>query len=82
MTFLRIGMHTGVRETQSFHMSYSRCYIEKKYFGYFYSFKISVSIILKSVIKFLGHILILQFKKILKDMAYFFGSLLFLLRLK
>ncbi len=65
-----------------FHMSYSRCYIEKKYFGYFYSFKISVSIILKSVIKFLGHILILQFKKILKDMAYFFGSLLFLLRLK
>ena len=63
-------------------MSFSRCYIEKKYFGIFKSIKISIYIILKSAIKFLGHLVILQFKKMLKDIAYFFGALLFLLRIK
>ena len=65
-----------------FHMSFSRCYIEEKYFGVFKSIKISISIILKSAIKFFGHLVIFQFKKILKDIAYLYGALLFLLRIK
>ena len=65
-----------------FHMSFSRCYIEKKYFGKIKSLKISISIILKSFIKLLSHILIFQFKKTLKDMASFSGALLYMFKIK
>ncbi len=65
-----------------FHMSFSRCYIEKKYFGIFKSLKISLSILIKSFIKLLGHILVLQFGKTLKDMASFTGALFYMLKIK
>ena len=65
-----------------FHMSFSRCYIEKKYFGKFKSIKISVYIILKSFIKFWGHVLILQLNKTLKDMASLYGALSYMLMKK
>lgn len=65
-----------------FHMNFSRCYIQKKYFGNLSSIKISVYIILKSFIKFLSHIIILKFNKSLRDMASFWGALSFMLTIK
>ena len=65
-----------------FNMSFSRCYIQRKYFGRISSIKISVYIILKSFIKFISHILILEFNKCLKDMASFCGALLSMLMIK
>ena len=58
------------------------CYIEKKYFGNFNANKISISIILKSIIKLLGHLMILQFNKTLKDLAHFYGAIIFILRIR
>ncbi len=63
-------------------MSFSRCYIEKKYFGNFNANKISISIILKSIIKLLGHLMILQINKTLKDLAHFYGAIIFILRIR
>jgi len=59
-------------------MSFSRCYIEKKYFGKLRAFKISTLIILKSILKFIGHILIFKIKKLLRDLAYLYGALIYL----
>ena len=60
-------------------MSFSRCYIEKKYFGKVKAFKISTLIIFRSILKFVGHILIFKIKKVLRDLAHLYGALVYLL---
>lgn len=60
-------------------MSFSRCYIEKKYFGKLRALKISTLIIFRSILKFIGHILILKFKKLLRDLAHLYGALFYLI---
>ena len=60
-------------------MSFSRCYIEKKYFGKLKAFKISTLIIFRSILKFVGHILIFKIKKVLRDLAHLYGALVYLL---
>jgi len=78
-----IGPATIENQWEKFvNMSFSRCYIEKKYFGNFNAIKISISIILKSIIKLLGHLMILQFKKTLKDLAHFHGAIIFILGIR
>ena len=78
-----IGPPTTQNQWEKFlNMSYSRCYIEKKYFGNLNACKISISIILKSFIKLLGHLIIFQLKKMLKDIALIHGALIFLLGIR
>ncbi len=75
-----IGPPTLQNQWEKFvNMSYSRCYIEKKYFGNLSSRKLSLSIIVKSISKSLGHLITLQFKKILKDISHFYGAFIYLI---
>tara|TARA_B100000579_G_scaffold422463_1_gene424513 strand:- start:493 stop:1371 length:879 start_codon:yes stop_codon:yes gene_type:complete len=78
-----IGPPTIKNQWEKFvNMSFSRCYIEKKYFGNFKANKISISIMLKSIIKLLGHLMTLQFNKTLKDLAHFHGAMIYILRIR
>ena len=63
-------------------MSFSRCYIEKKYLGQFNAYKISISIIFKSILKLFGHLIIFQLNKTLRDLAHLHGAIIFLLGIK
>jgi N-acetylglucosaminyl-diphospho-decaprenol L-rhamnosyltransferase len=65
---------------KNFHINYSRCYIEKKYFGFTKSMLIAVKIFCTFLIKFLGHIILLQFGKLAKDIASMSGAASFLIK--
>ena len=65
---------------KNFHINYSRCYIEKKYFVFTKSMLIAVKIFCTFLIKFLGHIILLQFGKLAKDIASMSGAASFLIK--
>jgi GT2 family glycosyltransferase len=65
---------------KNFHFCYSRCYIEKKYFGVLRSNLIAIKILLTFLLKFIGHIILFKFKKITKDIASFSGAIFFLIK--
>jgi len=65
---------------KNFHLNYSRCYIEKKYFGIIKSKYIAIKIFLIFFVKFVGHLTLLQFRKIPKDIASMAGAISFLIK--
>ncbi len=64
---------------KNFHLNYSRCYIEKKYFGVLNSKLMAIKIFFKFLFKMLGHLMILRLSKITKDIASLSGAISFLI---
>ena len=65
---------------KNYHLCYSRCCIEKKYFGYFKSKLLALKIFLIFLTKFCGHVILLQYKKLSKDVASLCGALYFFVK--
>lgn len=63
-----------------FHFYFSRCYIQKKYFGTLSSKIMATKIFVNYLFKFFGHLIILQLNKIMKDLACISGATIFLIK--